>query len=894
MTQKFSNTDEYFNYYKISQNSEKLFVNEFILPIIGINNLHLLKAQETFIDRTGSNRRIDFSFHEEGKPKIAFEIDGETYHSEGVIKSESFDDSLLRQNELIQSNWTVLRYSYNQLQSPEWREYVSNSIRYCLRKLRSDLLPKEKIEPNNIQREVLKNLEIKRNFHNLDKGVVVMPTGTGKTYLSALDMKRYLDRDVASRGLFIVHENDILSQAVDAYNDVFGTDVEFGRLNGKHKDNIKTSRVLFANKNTLVKKLNDFSKDEFSYIVIDEVHHTAANEYKKIVEYFKPNFMLGMTATPDRHDRRDLMKLFNYQKISEYDLRAAIDSGFLVSIEYHGLTDDIDYSKIRYNGNKYNVEDLDRALNIKSRNEAILEKYNEYIHGDKAIGFCVSIDHANKMAKLFNDNGISAVAIHSNSNNGPTRKNSEELIKDFKDNEYSVAFVVDMFNEGTDIKNTRGLMFLRPTESKTIFIQQLGRGLRISDGKEKIIVLDFIGNYKKAGSVQGWLGKPYGKEKDAKGQYTGKTLYDYGDNITVTFDDKVEQIMNQYDSQNIEYTKDEIIEEYYVLKEKFNGMRINAEKWELESNIPLKEIVSHFGSWYKFCSKLGETTESSYHFPQGFHLGHLLYILYTVNSGKREKTLISDDMIKLHGDIGQDKEGNLRRQTKYKIVALMELGLLVDARRTRNNTLELTEKGKTFVSLFSDLFDTLEFKFTKSEGWQMANESQFNQKIKDYIINKPEVYNFYASLMLNFDAFKFFLYYIYSYSQRDNVPKNEIYQTYFELPCVNNFLNINGIGKPNASAASHRLPFLFNIAESLGILNNKRSEIEITSILISKKLLELGGIEEEEAKELVKAIDSGISISSEQLEILKEFFGSNFGETGTVRNCDNLRCIKGE
>lgn len=132
MTQKFSNTDEYFNYYKISQNSEKLFVNEFILPIIGINNLHLLKAQETFIDRTGSNRRIEFSFHEEGKPKIAFEIDGETYHSEGVIKSESFDDSLLRENELIQSNWTVLRYSYSQLQSPEWREYVSNSIRHCL------------------------------------------------------------------------------------------------------------------------------------------------------------------------------------------------------------------------------------------------------------------------------------------------------------------------------------------------------------------------------------------------------------------------------------------------------------------------------------------------------------------------------------------------------------------------------------------------------------------------------------------------------------------------------------------------------------------------------------------------------------------------------------------
>ena len=146
------------------------------------------------------------------------------------------------------------------------------------------MLPKEKIEPNNIQREVLKDLEIKRDSHNLDRGVVVMPTGTGKTYLSALDMKRYLDRNVKSRGLFIVHENDILSQAVDAYNDVFGTDGDFGILNGKHKDNIKTSRVLFANKKTLINKLNDFTKDEF-YQLISSLNHKEEirQKIKKII-----------------------------------------------------------------------------------------------------------------------------------------------------------------------------------------------------------------------------------------------------------------------------------------------------------------------------------------------------------------------------------------------------------------------------------------------------------------------------------------------------------------------------------------------------------------------------------------------------------------------------------
>lgn len=237
--------------------------------------------------------------------------------------------------------------------------------------------------------------------------------------------------------------------------------------------------------------------NEFDYIVIDEVHHGQAPTYQSILRYFKPNlFMLGLTATPDRTDRKDIFQLFDYNKVFEYTLNDAIDNGFLVPYTYYGLTDNIDYSNIRYNGNKYKVEDLDRALIIPERNERIFEEYIKKGNGNKALGFCCSIKHANEMAELFNSKGIPAVAITSET---PDR---EKVIKDFRQNAYTVAFTVDLFNEGIDFPDLRVLLFLRPTESKTIFTQQLGRGLRLCGGKGNVVVIDFIGNYKKANLIR--------------------------------------------------------------------------------------------------------------------------------------------------------------------------------------------------------------------------------------------------------------------------------------------------------------------------------------------------------------------------------------------------------
>ena len=323
-----------------------------------------------------------------------------------------------------------------------------------------------------------------------------MPTGTGNTILSALDARR-----VGGPVLFLVHRLDILKQSIDAFKRV--GQFFLGILTGEQKENEETCDVLFASKDTLRQpdQLSRFPADHFRYIVIDEVHHGQSPTYQDIITYFQPMFMVGMTATPDRTDRKDIFELFDYKKLYEISLQEAIERGFLVPYTYYGLIDDVDYSKIRFQNNRYRVDDLERHLIIPERNEAILAEYIEKGKGDKAIGFCVSIKHADRMAEFFCENGIVAASIHSE------KSDRDDLLAQFRADKIQVAFTVDLFNEGMDFPNVRVLLFLRPTESKTVFIQQLGRGLRLCTGKDRVRILDFIGNYNRANQIRKYLAK---------------------------------------------------------------------------------------------------------------------------------------------------------------------------------------------------------------------------------------------------------------------------------------------------------------------------------------------------------------------------------------------------
>jgi hypothetical protein len=246
-----------------------------------------------------------------------------------------------------------------------------------------------------------------------------------------------------------------------------------------------------------------FPKDYFSYVIFDEFHHGAAPSYKAVVDYFKPKFMLGLTATPERTDKKDVIQLLNNNLVFSITTADAIRRGFLVPFTYYGLYDNVDYSRISHNGYKYNIDDLEKSLLIPSRDSAIIEKYKELAPKNKTIGFCVSIKHAERMAKLFTENGICSIAIHSNI----SLEERSRRIQQYEKGHVECVFVRDIFNEGVDFPETTTLLFLRPTESKVIFQQQLGRGLRLSGSKTNAIVLDFIGNYIGASEIPAILNK---------------------------------------------------------------------------------------------------------------------------------------------------------------------------------------------------------------------------------------------------------------------------------------------------------------------------------------------------------------------------------------------------
>ena len=602
----------------------------------------------------------------EGK-KIALEINGETYHAEGVIANEVFDDNLNRQNEILGAGFNLLRFSYSQLQSMIWRKRVNESLRRIFYKTLPELIPgSNEIAPNALQTYALQSLDFYRE-QGWKKGIVILPTGTGKTYLSAFDTLK-----VQGRILFIVHRLDILAQAKESFEVVYPRE-KIGLLTGESKEFVSDSKVLFASKDTLSNAdiLKTFRQDEFDYIIVDEVHHGQAASYRVVLEYFNPNFfMLGLTATPDRMDRKDIFELFDYQKVFEFTLHEAIEEGYLVPYTYYGLKDNIDYSNIRFNGNKYNVADLNKLLIINERNEKILEEYLTKGGGNKAIGFCCSIQHAEVMADFFSKNGVPAYAITNNTSN------RNDLIEKFRRNEFYVAFTVDLFNEGVDFPDLRTLLFLRPTESKTVFIQQLGRGLRLSSGKEKVVILDFIGNYKRANNIRKFLATGSKEEKNPVTGRVEKVVYEYSPKCEVVFDTEVEVILENQDKQEREITKEDLIDAYYAVSEQLER-KPTQEEINSQGEFRVSKYINTFGSWVKFLRDIGEFTEASYHFPQGTHLGHILYILSTLYSGRVDGTHLDQRFIKIRGGLSADERlGSFQRQTKYKLQAMMELGLI--------------------------------------------------------------------------------------------------------------------------------------------------------------------------------------------------------------------------
>ena len=353
------------------------------------------------------------------------------------------------------------------------------------------------IKPNYMQRNALKELNRYRTM-GITRAITICSAGSGKTYLSAFDALNFNPK----RLLYVVHESSILSKSLETYKKVFGTQVTMGKFTGSEKDIDRD--FLFSTNVSMAKNLDLFPRDTFDYIVIDECHHAVAESYKKIIEYFEPEFLLGLTATPERLDNQDVLSLFDENVPYELRLRDAIINDLIVPFHYYGIRDKlIDYS-LNKNAERKMIAELS---DTKHCDFICSEIENHRQEGKlKALVFCKNQAHARMMSEAFNERGYHSTYLTGRNTVGERIKAYDELQKD-ESGTLEILCSIDILNEGVDIPGVNMVVFLRPTESSTIFIQQLGRGLRKYNDKKFVTVLDFIGNsYKRSVQIALALG----------------------------------------------------------------------------------------------------------------------------------------------------------------------------------------------------------------------------------------------------------------------------------------------------------------------------------------------------------------------------------------------------
>mgnify|MGYP000912215183 FL=1 len=367
-----------------------------------------------------------------------------------------------------------------------------------------------KFVPNSMQKRVLQKLKETRINGN-KKGLVISATGTGKTYLAAMDIKQFFEINSNTENklfeinksktsnikfLFIAHREELLENAINVFSKILKIDKnEFGRIYGGLK---KINRnMIFASIQSLRNCYNEFKPSFFDYIIVDEFHHSMSDSYLKTLSYFNSKFLLGLTATPKRMDGKDILSLCDYNVVDEIGIKEALEEDLIVPFHYFGVNDYmINYDNIPYKNGKYNEKILLENLLLNTRTDYIVEKINKFgFDGDElsAVAFCQNIEHAFFMKEEFSKKGYKSAVITANTSSNER----SEILEKFKNKKIEILCVVDILNEGIDIPTINLLLFLRPTMSSTIFIQQIGRGLRKAKNKDFVTIIDFIGNHKK-------------------------------------------------------------------------------------------------------------------------------------------------------------------------------------------------------------------------------------------------------------------------------------------------------------------------------------------------------------------------------------------------------------
>jgi len=445
-------------------------------------------------------------------------------------------------------------------------------------------------EPTAVQVDVLEALAQTRH-EGFRRGLVVLATGLGKTWLAAFDA----EQAGARRVLFVAHREEILNQAAETFLRIRPR-CRVGFYMGQTRD-IEVD-VLCASVQTLGRDshLERFSPQHFDYIVIDEFHHAAAPTYRRLLSYFSPRFLLGLTATPDRSDQSDILSLCDDNLVFTCGLFDGIHSDLLVPFHYFGIYDDtVDYSEIPWRNGRFDPEKLSNKLATLGRSRHALREWRKHKQL-RTLAFCVSIAHAEFMAHQFEKESVNCAAVYAGSS-----MSRGDALERLRDGRLDVIFSVDLFNEGVDLPAIDTVMMLRPTESKILFLQQLGRGLRKSEGKEKLVVLDFIGNHKS------FLHKP-------------QALFDVGSSYKklAEFARKAEHgrlalpdgCYVNYDLQLIDFLKsldgDGIKKEYEALREGLGRRPSLVEFYRAGASV--QTMRKQYGSWFELLGVMGDLT----------------------------------------------------------------------------------------------------------------------------------------------------------------------------------------------------------------------------------------------------------------------------------------------
>ena len=464
--------------------AENLFISLFE-DVFGAEKTGYLYSQYPFYDIYQDSRFADFLLENGGK-RIAIEIDDDASHLPGHVSQVKHYDDLTKQNSMIHMGWAVYRWPVRIMQ--EQPDRVKDELRIFLGsqptfRAIADYLPTQRgktFELKDHQQEALDNLSDMRNRKETI-ALLYHATGTGKTVTAVSDAKR-----MGGRVLYIAHTKDLITQAADTFRSLW-PEASLGLFVENYKET--ATQIVCASVQSLALNLEFFLPDAFDYFIVDEAHHATAETYQKVLAYFTPRFTLGLTATPERADGNNILDIFK-NTAHRLDIQTAVEIGELVPVRCIRIHTNIDMTKVRFNSVQYNIRDLESKIFVPERNRLIVDTWMQYVRDKRTVIFCASIRHAEQIAEMLTAQGISAMAVSGSMKLAERNEATER----FAQKKIMVLCACDLLNEGWDCPETEVLFMARPTMSKVLYTQQLGRGMRLSEGKEHLMVFDFVDN----------------------------------------------------------------------------------------------------------------------------------------------------------------------------------------------------------------------------------------------------------------------------------------------------------------------------------------------------------------------------------------------------------------